>query len=319
MKKSVFSSNDLPGNLDDRARFALWQDIHVAEIWSVEYATSDNVRFEADIEAMAVGPLVLGRMAGTIKNATRRASNIADDGRDGYLLLVNNGDTILSGAQVGRDYSVGKGEGALVSASEALKMVGGDKNIWMNVVIPRAILDNAFADIDDRLALSIGADNEALDMLKRYCRFLETGPAVISPDLVTHATETIVDLIGLATGAKGETAELAGLRGLRAARLQAILNKMRDNFADPAISAQSVAQQLRLSVRYVHDLLQETGISFAERILELRLQRAHRMLCDRRNDRMRVSEIALLSGFSDVSYFNRCFRRRFGITPSGAR
>lgn len=94
---------------------------------------------------------------------------------------------------------------------------------------------------------------------------------------------------------------------------------MRDNFADPAISAQGVAGQLRLSVRYVHDLLQETGVSFAERILELRLQRAHRMLSDRRNDRMRISEIALLSGFSDVSYFNRCFRRRFGSTPGSAR
>lgn len=319
LKKNVFSSVDLPPQLGHQARFALWQDIHVAEIWSVEYAISGNLPFEAAIEATPVGPLVLGQMAGTIKHASRRASNIAADGRDGYLLLVNNGDTILSGTQVGRDYHVGKGEAALVSASEALQMTGGDKNIWANVVVPRDVLEKAFAHVDDRLALTIGADNEALDMLKRYCRFLEAGPALVSPDLVTHATETVVDLIGLATGAKGESAELAGLRGLRAARLQAILQKMRDNFADPAISAQSVAQQLRLSVRYVHDLLQETGMSFAERILESRLQRAHRMLSDRRNDRMRISEIALLSGFSDVSYFNRCFRRRFGSTPSAAR
>ena len=319
MKKNVFSSVDLPAHLDDRSRFALWQDIHVAEIWSVEYAISDNRPFEAAIEATAVGPVVLGQMAGTIQHASRKERNIADDGRDGYLLLVNNGDTLLSGAQVGRDYSVGKGEAALVSASEALEMYGSDWNIWANVVVPRETLEKAFANIDDRLALTIGAGNEALDMLKRYCSFLRSGPALVSPDLVTHATETIVDLLGLATGAKGEPAELAGLRGLRAARLQAILDKIRANFADPAISAQRIAQQLRLSPRYVYDLLQETGTSFAARVLELRLQRAHRMLADRRNDRMRISEIALLSGFSDVSYFNRCFRRRFGSTPSGAR
>lgn len=318
-KKNVFSSNDLPGHLDEQARFALWQDIHVAEIWSVEYSTSENLPFEADIEATAVGELVLGQMAGTIKRASRKARNIADDGRDGYLLLVNTGDTTLSGAQVGRDYSVGRGEAALVSASEPLQMVGGDSNIWMNVVIPRAVLDNAFARIEDRLALPIAADNAALDMLRRYCRFLETGPAIVSPDLITHATETIVDLIGLATGAKGEAAELAGLRGLRAARLQAILGKIAENFTDPAISAQTVAQALGLSVRYVHDLLQETGVGFAERVLELRLKRAHRMLSDRRYDAMKISEIALMSGFSDVSYFNRCFRRRFGATPGSAR
>jgi len=319
LQKNVFSSVDLPSHLDHHARFALWQDIHVAEIWSVEYTISEKLSFQAAIEATAIGPLVLGQMAGTIRHASRKASNIAADGRDGYLLLVNNGDTVLSGTQIGRDYRVGKGQAALVSASEALQMTGGDNNVWANVVLPRVVLENAFTHVEDRLALTIGADNEALDMLKRYCSFLEAGPGLVSPDLVGHATETIVDLIGLATGAKGEAAELAGLRGLRAARLQAILQKMRDNFADPAISAQSVAGQLRLSVRYVHDLLQETGVSFAERILELRLQRAHRMLSDRRNDRMRISEIALLSGFSDVSYFNRCFRRRFGSTPSGAR
>ncbi|WP_216076099.1 hypothetical protein, partial [Acinetobacter baumannii] len=75
----------LPGQLDEQARFALWQDIHVAEIWSVEYSTSENLPFEADIEATAVGELVLGQMAGTIKRASRKARNIADDSRDGYL------------------------------------------------------------------------------------------------------------------------------------------------------------------------------------------------------------------------------------------
>jgi AraC-like DNA-binding protein len=33
----------------------------------------------------------------------------------------------------------------------------------------------------------------------------------------------------------------------------------------------------------------------------------------------RISEIAFDCGFNDLSYFNRCFRRRFGLTPSAAR
>ncbi|RWM75919.1 MAG: AraC family transcriptional regulator [Mesorhizobium sp.] len=318
-QKTVFSSAHLPSNLSERDRFSLWQDIHVAEIWSVEYGISENLPFEATIEAAAIGPVVLGQMSGTIKHATRKASNIADDDNDGYLLLINKADTVLAGAQVGRDYDVGQGEAALVTAAEPLKMIGSDKNVWMNVVIPRAILAHAFPRIDDRLAVKIDGQNEALGLLKRYCQFLEAGSPLVAPELITHATETIVDLIGLATGAKGEAAESAGLRGLRAARLQAILAKIADNFANPQISAQRVAEELGLSARYVHDLLQETGISFAEHVLELRLQRAHKMLSQRHNDGMRVSEIALICGFSDISYFNRCFRRRFGYTPTGAR
>jgi AraC-like DNA-binding protein len=34
---------------------------------------------------------------------------------------------------------------------------------------------------------------------------------------------------------------------------------------------------------------------------------------------MRVAEIALEAGFSDISYFNRLFRARFGDTPTGIR
>jgi AraC-like DNA-binding protein len=33
----------------------------------------------------------------------------------------------------------------------------------------------------------------------------------------------------------------------------------------------------------------------------------------------RISDIAFACGFNDLSYFNRCFRRRFGLTPTAAR
>ena len=34
---------------------------------------------------------------------------------------------------------------------------------------------------------------------------------------------------------------------------------------------------------------------------------------------VRICDIALQSGFSDISHFNRFFRARFGDTPSGVR
>jgi len=82
-----------------------------------------------------------------------------------------------------------------------------------------------------------------------------------------------------------------------------------------AVSPDDVARKLRLSPRYVNNLLQETESSFAERVLELRLQKVRAMLGDRRHDGLLVSDIAYDCGFGDVSYFNRCFRRRFGASP----
>lgn len=64
--ETVFSSTDLPPHLSERDRFSLWQDIHAAEIAPVEYGISEDMPFEAAIEATAVGPLVLRQMSGTI-------------------------------------------------------------------------------------------------------------------------------------------------------------------------------------------------------------------------------------------------------------
>ena len=54
-------------------------------------------------------------------------------------------------------------------------------------------------------------------------------------------------------------------------------------------------------------------------VLELRLQKSRAMLADARNNRRKVSDIALACGFNEVSYFNRCFRRRFGASPTQFR
>jgi AraC-like DNA-binding protein len=54
-------------------------------------------------------------------------------------------------------------------------------------------------------------------------------------------------------------------------------------------------------------------------VLGQRLIRVHRMLSDPRYAHRAIGEIALAVGFGDLSTFNRDFRRRFGMTPSGVR
>jgi AraC-like DNA-binding protein len=94
---------------------------------------------------------------------------------------------------------------------------------------------------------------------------------------------------------------------------------LRAGFGNPAFSVRDVALKLRLAPRYVQNLLSETGVNFTDRVLELRLQRARAMLADPRNDGMRIGEMAYACGFNEISYFNRCFRRRFGASPTQFR
>ena len=43
------------------------------------------------------------------------------------------------------------------------------------------------------------------------------------------------------------------------------------------------------------------------------------MLRDPRFTRIKIAAIARAAGFSDISHFNRSFRRAFGDTPFGVR
>jgi AraC-like DNA-binding protein len=53
---------------------------------------------------------------------------------------------------------------------------------------------------------------------------------------------------------------------------------------------------------------------FTEHLIERRLERAFTMMGDRRYLHLAIIDIAFAAGFSNVSYFNRVFRRRFGDT-----
>jgi AraC-like DNA-binding protein len=107
--------------------------------------------------------------------------------------------------------------------------------------------------------------------------------------------------------------------GLRGARIASVINQINEHFADQQFSTRVVAERLGLSVRYVQDLLQGSGLSITDRIMQLRLDKARRMLTEDRQCMLKISEVAGACGFNELSYFHRSFRRRFGVSPAKFR
>ncbi len=108
-------------------------------------------------------------------------------------------------------------------------------------------------------------------------------------------------------------------RRVRSARLTEILGVIENQSHDPSLSAITIAQRLGVTSRYVHLLMQDTGRSFAAHVLLKRLGMAATMLRDPSFQARKIAEIAQLAGFTDVSYFSRAFRQRYGMTPTELR
>ncbi len=129
----------------------------------------------------------------------------------------------------------------------------------------------------------------------------------------------IRDLLALAIGATRDAAEIAKSRGARAARLRAIKEDIANRFDQPDLSVATIALRHRIKPRWVQRLFESEGTTFTEYILAQRLLRAYRLLTDPRFASQKIGTIALDVGFGDVSYFNRAFRRRYGMAPSELR
>jgi AraC-like DNA-binding protein len=191
------------------------------------------------------------------------------------------------------------------------------RSAWVGVGVERAKLAEFVADPEDLVARPFDSDSAAMRHLGRYLRLI-LGPDGIGDDetLNDHIGATLVDLVALALGTGRDAGELARLRGRRAALLREVVAEIKTGYADASFSTERVAKKLGLSPRTIQDLLHQSGRSFFERVMELRLQRARALLASPRCDSLKVIEIAHASGFNEVSYFNRCFRSRFGITPT---
>jgi AraC-like DNA-binding protein len=314
-RKLVVSSNDLPG-ATDAERFSAFMEQRALLSRGWDFERSD-APFEVQFELKAVKGVDIARMDGALNSTSRSARQIADDGDDrfvmGHLLSSAKG----MARQNGREIEVDRGFTLLSLSDPSLLAAEGPVNRWMRILMPSRPLVARAPQMGDLLSIPLDDSRGLLRLLFAYAGFVLDNDAVGDDATADMVANHCMDLAALAFGARGDEAELARNRGLRAVRLSRVLNRIRLRFTDPALSAAGIARDLGLSERYVHSLLQESGTTFTARVLALRLEAALASLA--RDPSRAIADVAYAVGFGDLSYFNRCFRRRFGLTPTAAR
>jgi len=170
-----------------------------------------------------------------------------------------------------------------------------------------------------RDAIGLQRNGPMLRLLDHYLAGLEALDTPPDAALAEIISVHLLDLIAAVIGPAADAREMIGARGVQAARLRAILWGMDRHFTKPQFTVSSLAAQLGVTRRYVHLLLERTGRTFSQHMLDRRLRHAHALLRDPGMAPRRIIDIAGAAGFDDISYFNRRFRARFGDTPSGVR
>jgi AraC-like DNA-binding protein len=313
--KKMLSTDMLPRDLNERQRFIRFAELFEHFTNTGELDPAHDVPFRASMNSIHIGTTLLGRCDGTFTTVRREYRQVLATNDDRYCLARNTGSRTAQMIHRGREFTMRPGAMVLLKLDEPFFCSdGANHKRFTNVHLPMATLRAMVPHVEERVGREL-APGGTLSLAMDYSNMLLDHPSAADQAGMLIAAH-LLDLAALGLGARGDLALAAERGGLRAVRLTAVLSILERRFLEPDFSAQKLAAAAGLSERYVNELLYEAGASFTTRLNELRLRKAAELLT---LTPRRISDIAFECGFNDLSYFNRSFRRRFGLTPTAAR
>jgi AraC-like DNA-binding protein len=212
----------------------------------------------------------------------------------------------------------GVGSASVLSGADPSVSTLNTDGSFITLALSRPAIAELAPDFAAAFGRPIPADDPALRLLIKYLDVVLAADELAHPEVARSVSAHILDLVALALGARGDQAE-AALGGAKAARLKALKSDVMSMLGNGDLSSELIAGRHGISSRYVRKLFEQEGTSFTSFVLNERLTRVRRMLRDPRYAHLTIAQLAHACGFNDISYFNRAFRRHFGVTPTDVR
>jgi AraC-like DNA-binding protein len=238
-----------------------------------------------------------------------------DDDRIGFV-VAQSGE--LTAKHLGREVQLAPGDATMMLMSATGGVGWRASSVLFDMLISPTEWEARGARFEAVLMQHLWGKSHVMQLLRRYIRSLERTGLTAFGNSPTIARRHIIDLIVLAATPHQSVGE-SSLSAVAAAHTHAIFDHLASHFSDPELSLSVVAQSLQISPRYLQRLLEKTGTSFTAHVTELRLKHAFTLLTAQATSDIRICDVALQAGFSDISHFNRLFHSRFGDTPKSVR
>jgi AraC-like DNA-binding protein len=299
----------------ERDRFQMFCEEFIRRYNRLDIETPDESSFHVSMVLQRLGQAGIAFSSQSPLSCLRTPELLRDGDDSVSVVLMEYGSAYY--AQQSKEWALGPGDAIVCdSAYRGEYTYTSSAKSWC-IKVPRAVIKDSLQRDAGPGGLKLDKNDSARRLLYLYLR--ETLDTDLSGPAARLHEQHILDLLALALGGTREAQLVAGDRGLRAARRAAVLREIANRSADTRLTAVTIALTLGITPRYVHHLLEETGKSFTHHLLDRRLERATTLLRKAKWRHHRIVDIAAEAGFTDLSYFNRMFRRRYGATPSDIR
>lgn len=308
-----FWSDDFP----HAKRVGAWTEVLSRMLLKAEVEALTEAPFQVDASLRALPGVHFG--AGLWgPSVTRRTAQIAAADPKGFYLIVNT-EGLLRVRTEAWETMLEEGDGAFLSCAQEVSVMRPERGRLTCARVDPAQFRFLVPDADDCGGQIIRRGNEAMRALTTYLRDLDDKQGLTDPELRGLVVSHIFSLVALTLNTARDAVRASSTATPAAARLRAIKQYAAERLADQELTIARVAAANRLSPRQLQRLFEADDTTFSEFLLRKRLENVHAVLIDPRQAHRSVSDIALASGFGDVSYFNRAFRAHYGASPTAIR
>jgi AraC-like DNA-binding protein len=301
------------------ARLAAWRNFvgDVLQQCSMDYTNDDDGEFWARMTWGRYGDISIGKISGSKRKGVR-SPELAKNTGDGVTMSIAC-DGRYNLKQARREILLERGGAnffhhCLPGVFEADN--GGE--YWV-MSLPARIIAPRLGDSSSLVGRSIDSGKPQLRLLTAYLNAVYQTAGLDDPKTKAVIGSQVLDMIVAVVGTADESVQANAGRGVRAARFKLAMDEIRRRHSEPMLNGERLARAVGLSTRYVQLLFEENGCTLSAEITNERLRAARKALADPSNDGQKISDIAFRCGFSDLSYFNRAYRQKYGETPKAAR
>jgi AraC-like DNA-binding protein len=294
--------------------YDFWREDVCRNFCRVDAEPSAGSQIVCKIEIAQVGSLALAKASGKSGRFLRTRDLLSDSCDDFVLFAATLGDVLV--VRERRAVELQQSQMWLTDLTVEGAVAFNDDHQFATIRIPRRELLAICPDAESRLAEPLVASPGIRDVIARYFALAAESATSLDPIGQQMTARHMVDLVALLLRTGRDEMQLATQRGYSEARLGLIQTEVLDRLHDSNLTIASIARSIGLSPKQVQRLFERSGTTFTEFVLEQRLLSARRLLSSPNGLHGKIGTVAYSVGFGDLSYFNRTFRGRFGVTPS---
>ena len=299
-------------SVEARHALAYWVDTICKSFLEIDIDSVARDRFRAQLDQSEFGPATLYLVEADTQAIRRTPTRIAHSRYDGFFLLQLRAGQIQF-EQYGRESCIDVGDSVLIDCGAPYRLECLNTTRSVALRFSREWLRNWLPAPESLAGRPLRGGDSWSSALSAALASLDTDreEALALPEGVV--AEQFAALLALAAGP-----DVHVQRGGEKI-LSRIRSSIRDRCHEAGLTPGAIADTNGISKRYLHYLFAQSGGTFGDELMRVRLDRAQRLLSDTRFAALTIIEVASRCGFLEPSHFARRFRKAYGVGPTQFR